>query len=64
MQVKKLKNIVNFLKIIYNKIVHGGVFGFDRIIEVLIASSGFSLGHFNNVREKINADKNELALAA
>ena len=52
MQVKKLKNIVNFLKIIYNKIVHGGVFGFDRIIEVLIASSGFSLGHFNNVRKK------------
>ena len=64
MQVKSLKNIVFFLKIIYNKIAYGGVFGFDRIIEVLIASSGFSLGHFNNVREEINADKNELALAA
>ena len=48
----------------YNKIVLGGVNGFDSIIEVLIASSGFSLGHFNYVREKINADNNELALAA
>ena len=64
MQVKSLKNIVFFLKIIYNKIAYGGVLGFDSDIEVLIASSGFSLGHFNNVREEINADKNELALAA
>lgn len=64
MQVKSLKNIVFFKKIIYNKIVYGGVFGFDSTIEVLIASSGFSLGHFNHVREKINADNNELALAA
>ena len=43
---------------------HGGVFGFDSIIEILIASSGFSLGHLNNVREKINADNKELAFAA
>ena len=30
----------------------GDVFGFDSIPEVEIASSGFSLGHLNNVRNK------------
>ncbi len=31
---------------------YGDVFGFDSIPEVLIASSGLSLGHLNNVRNK------------
>jgi len=30
--------------------LYGDVFGFDSILEVLVASSGFSLGHLNHVR--------------
>lgn len=52
MQVKNKKNIVYFINFVYNRNVYGGVIGFDSTLEVLIASSGFSLGHFNNVREQ------------
>lgn len=43
MQVKKEKNIVNFIKFVYNSNVYGGVIGFDSNLEVQIASSGWLL---------------------
>ena len=41
-----------------------GCNGFDILPEVQIASSGFSLATLKNGKIKINADKQELALAA
>ena len=48
----------------YNIRVHGDVFGFDRYLEVLMASGGILLGHLKNVRKKVNANNEELAYAA
>ena len=60
--------IVEFYVIIlYNYIItlHGGVIGFDSILEVLIASSGWQPGHYKRFQLNINADNNqELAFVA
>ena len=52
-RVEKFNNhlfyIINY-SIIDIVVIFGDVFGFDNILEVSIASSGFSLGHFNHVR--------------
>lgn len=60
----KIKKMLYIFLVSYIIEIYGGVIGFDSTIEILIASSGFSLGHLNHVREKINADNNELAFAA
>jgi len=38
--------------------------GFDGIVETGVAGRGFSLASLKNEKLKINADKQELALAA
>ena len=42
----------------------GGVIGFDSVLEVWIASSGFSFATLKNGKININADQREFALAA
>ena len=64
----KFRNIEFVLLILYNrsvaKIIHGGVIGFDGVLEARIASSGFSFATLKNGKLNINADNRELALAA
>ena len=42
----------------------GGVIGFDGVVEIRIAGRGFSLASIKSEKNKLNANNNNLALAA